>query len=481
MINASGASVAPSCVAIASFFLVMGPVCSALSVKVNRVVCTTQMSWRLLLWILGARACFCVSRTLDGVVSDACNSGFPVHLTESIAANAVTIFACRTMVSRFDITCDQGVEIDLIDSQIVFSSLFANISSCSFSFSGNSSITFPTMAAHLESLRVTTGVQAIGPIFRLVGAFLTVRDTRVHGSVYVAAGDPFQTLFGAIFAAHRSELNVTDSSFSNNVAPFVTCVNLMSSIARFSNVEFHNNSAATEVAVLRAQQSNVTFMNCSFRQNSAQQGSVFTNVNSRINIVNSTFDSNEATLVGAVAFIVSGDIFISRSLLRSSLCNQGAAIFAIGGNLTISDSALSGNYARFRGGAFFASGGAARFIRCNFTDNVATFAGGAAVLSGGTAVFVNCLFSNNSAARGAALAVTGGSVTTNSTLFIRNSASDTAAVALVANGPRICAKSHTAGKLEIFDSVMVQNVGAGGAGALGVLSGSVLLCFLSSN
>ncbi len=209
--------------------------------------------------------------------------------------------------------------------------------------------------------------------------------------------------------------------------------------------------------------STITFLNCTFLNNTANQGGAIYNTGTGFSVSNSIFTDNVAISSGSSAgggairnsgvdFSVSNSTFtknnatsyggaIVNSGARFSVTNStftdnvasrygGGAIYNSGGNFSVNDSTFAGNIANSSGGAIYNNGGNNFLVNDSiFTNNVAissgSSAGGGAIRNSGVDFSVsNSTFTNNIGMYGGAIRNSGSNFFVINSTFIDNKANN---------------------------------------------------------
>ena len=212
-----------------------------------------------------------------------------------------------------------------------------------------------------------------------------------------------------------------------------------------------NTDYFSSAVTMRGSTGNVSITNCSFQNNSADEGGavLLDGPTDNVSITNCTFQNKSATDGdgGAVRLVGStGNVSITNCTFQnnSATYGNGGAVRLVGstGNVSITNCTFQNNSATY-GGAVWLDGstGNASFTNCTFQNNSATYGDGGAVRlvgSTGNVSITKCTFQNNSATYGDGGAVrlvgSAGNVSITNCTFQNNSATDGGAVMLSSAG-----------------------------------------------
>jgi hypothetical protein len=284
---------------------------------------------------------------------------------------------------------------------------------------------------------------------------VTVADSTFSNNSAIAGGGVFNgtnraTVINSVFrgnSAHGSgglgggaglwnfgTLTVASSTFSGNATDAGGGGGgILSSSPGFltvSNSTFSGNSASTLGGGLY-NSSTLTVSNSTFSGNSASGGGGLYNNSAALTITNSTFGDNLATSdVGGGIYNNGRDMAtVTHSALTGNSAgnSSGGGVANRDGTVTITDSTLSDNFARFNGGGLWNSFGVLTVTNSTLSNNSSNGSGGG-IANGdpsSSVTVTNSTLSNNSAAMGGAIDNAGGSKVTvsNSTLSNNSAAS----------------------------------------------------------
>jgi predicted outer membrane repeat protein len=247
--------------------------------------------------------------------------------------------------------------------------------------------------------------------------------------------------------------------------------------------------------------STLTVTNCTLAGNSAtDQGGGLRAANYSLTISNSTLTGNTAGGSGGAIYYSFASATVTNCFLTDNSAPNGGAIAFDGGRESITACRLSGNTGQL-GGAILVAGfqqPSVEVAGCTLSQNTATDEGGAIRASGGTLTVDGCLLESNSAARGGALAsslvgsIPAASVTTVHSLFTLNSSADgggaiasdgiltVAACSLVANiANRGGGLLEDGGTLTLLTTTVSSNSGYQTGGGVEIDAGSAMLVALT--
>ena len=169
----------------------------------------------------------------------------------------------------------------------------------------------------------------------------------------------------------------------------------------------------------------VTIVDSNFTNNTAHYGgAINVKQNSRLIVVRSRFSNNAAVQSGGGIENLGTAIVTTSTFTGNSAAGSGGAISNLRNDidntdLSVTESTLSGNAAKFGGG--ISSGAIARITNVTLSGNSAEIGGGASV--SGSSTMTNATFSGNSATTtGGGIYVSFGNATLRNTIFARGAA-----------------------------------------------------------
>ncbi|HOB71401.1 MAG TPA: hypothetical protein PKM18_06415, partial [bacterium] len=207
---------------------------------------------------------------------------------------------------------------------------------------------------------------------------VVIRSLKFFGNVNNGTGDNYA---GALYVSQASNFVINSVIFDSNGA-----------VGASADNGYEGRGGA--VAVI---ESDVTFSDCEFKGNNAQNGERPGGL------------STNASAYGGAVFVYLGNVTFSNSTFFSNTVTKrengtasGGAIFAYApASLTISGCTFEGNTTQNWGGAVRIEGGNAVFSNNSFNSNTATANGGAVEFNNvESASFTKNTFSKNSAATG---------------------------------------------------------------------------------
>lgn len=220
--------------------------------------------------------------------------------------------------------------------------------------------------------------------------------------------------FGGGIATEDCSFDATDSYFEGNLATAQgggLYANNWS--GRFTNVELTDNAAGSEGGGVAIVDGQGTVDGATFYENSAGLGGGIWLDASRITILSSHFERNEALGGGGLFGIdLRGNVADSTFLANVSATASGGAVRLEGGALNIRDSVFQGNETGRSGGGISIDTGTISVADSTISDNIAARDGGGISASGSSVTMAGLDFSANSARNGGAISVSsGGSLT----------------------------------------------------------------------
>ena len=173
---------------------------------------------------------------------------------------------------------------------------------------------------------------------------------------------------------NKNKLNINNSKFYQNSAARGVVNNQKDALLVIDNSEFYNNdmtSFSNSYGIVYTTSANATISNTVFRNNAVKYGGAIYATKSSdatigiVNIINSTFESNNAnTGQGGALFVSGGECIVKESMFINNKANpgkfsggQGGAIYtSLNGNVSVTDSVFKNNQAKL-GAALYLNGG----------------------------------------------------------------------------------------------------------------------------
>ena len=173
---------------------------------------------------------------------------------------------------------------------------------------------------------------------------------------------------------NKNKLNINNSKFYQNSAGKGVVNNQNDALLVIDNSEFYNNdmtSFSNSYGIVYTTSANATISNTVFRNNAVKYGGAIYATKSSdatigiVNIINSTFEGNNAnTGQGGALFVSGGECIIKESMFINNKANpekfsggQGGAIYtSLNGNVSVADSVFKNNQAKL-GAALYLNGG----------------------------------------------------------------------------------------------------------------------------
>ncbi len=270
-----------------------------------------------------------------------------------------------------------------------------------------------------------------------------------------------------------SILNVSNTTFSNNVADLGGGLYSFNSMIKVTGSRFDANSGATGAAVYSMGNLNISDSIVSNNEASCHAGGIFGG--GRLSISEVTFSGNMAGRYGGALYSDSADTSIVDSIFKENTAQRGGGVYNLGDvdlarvdfiansadsqggaiynnrTLSLSDSTLSENSAGLQGGAIFNQDELVVSLAI-LSENTSDGAGGGIYNEAGIAVVGNSTLLKNSAAEN------GGAIANQATLTVTSS---TLSGNTAQNGGAI----SNADKISIINSALSGNAAleAGGA------------------
>jgi len=184
---------------------------------------------------------------------------------------------------------------------------------------------------------------------------------------------------------------------------------------------------------------NVTFINITFTKGNqknaisgtANQGGAIYAQDTMVTFINCTFTNNTATNEGGAIYAIRSNItVIDSNFTDNHAYNNGGAIYNFGGiNFTVTNSNFTTNDARDYGGAIYNNGNNFNLVNSTFTSNtqiipIINFGGGAIYNNGNNFNVTNSNFTNNHGNFGGAIYNIGNNFNVANSIFTDNNATN---------------------------------------------------------
>ena len=296
-----------------------------------------------------------------------------------------------------------------------------------------STISFACAVEDVESPPISTSVVDNSPSLQ---ASDTQNDILTEGS------DSFSELDSLV---QNAEINAS-VELNNNYTYSDSDVALKNGIIINKNITIDGKGYAIDGANIASifnitNNAHVILKNIVFKNARGTNGSAISLTSSEsVEIIESTFINNSASLNGGAIYIASAgsDITSSSTIRGSTFINNsaitGGAIYINANLINILSSTFNFNNASLDGGAVYVDGDFVYLIDSNFTNNTAGDDGGALYWNGDNGIIDNIICMNNkgisadksdgdtSSTRGGTICLTGSSVILSNSLFTQSSA-----------------------------------------------------------
>ena len=225
-------------------------------------------------------------------------------------------------------------------------------------------------------------------------AYITGRDTKLDNCKF--RNNSADNLGGAVFS-EGANFAMEKCDFTNNTAINGGAVYSMAYPNLIDTCNFTDNTADETAGAVYLGSDNNTVKNSIFTNNSANSGgAIYSDVNDELYVLNSKFNNNSAQEYGG-AIMADDYANIINSTFNSNNATTGGAVYS-DSETNISNSTFSNNTA-INGGAITVNDGA--IVNSTFTKNFANDTGGAIYVSGDLNLDkIN--FNNNTAVNGSA-------------------------------------------------------------------------------
>ncbi len=204
----------------------------------------------------------------------------------------------------------------------------------------------------------------------------------------------------AVIMGIRSNLNVSDSVFSNNKDYGGASINVhQNSSLEVRDCTFTYNNATYGSGILAVIHTNVTVFNSEFSHNTGQQGAcVNVQQNSSLAVHNSKFMHNNATYGSGIQVLNQTSVYVKDSVFSYNTGDQGGSITVQQNcNLEVHNSTFTDNKADYGAGIQTVFQTSVNITASIFTNNHAIQGSGMLVAFTSTANIASCIFNGNSA------------------------------------------------------------------------------------
>ncbi len=222
----------------------------------------------------------------------------------------------------------------------------------------------------IYNCELTNNIADIGGAILTVTSSVSIKNCELLNNVADYYG-------GAVYA-NTNSVSIHYCELHNNIAGIAGAAIYASK----SSVSIHNsklayNNAKLSGGVMFGLNGELSISYSELSNNSAAFGGVIGNVWGNVSILNCTITDNKAVVesggtntVGGAVFIYSGNISISKSMLKNNSAKVGGVIFIINGTVIISDSVFTSNSATQQGGVMVVAISTLTFNNTSITDNL---------------------------------------------------------------------------------------------------------------
>ena len=170
----------------------------------------------------------------------------------------------------------------------------------------------------------------------------------------------------------RSNVSVMDCNFTGNFASvYGGAIFSKYGLAEISNCNFMDNRAGECGGAIFTKLSDLNLLDSSFDKNEAPYGGAIYIKDGNASIMNSKFSQSKADNNGGAIYVKSSKFILSDSVFDKSSASYGGAIFIRDSTASVMDSKFNNNEATNKGGAIFSKIQTITSNNCNYISNVA--------------------------------------------------------------------------------------------------------------
>ena len=273
-----------------------------------------------------------------------------------------------------------------------------------------------------------------GTVF-LKGRYNTFRNSNFEKNMPLIKDFFFGFMGGAIHSAANSTTEILECHFKGNVAILGGAIFMYGKKLVIKSSLFENNIAGNKYqskaaggAVFLGNGATSEIMNCSFDHNEAYAGGAIYTKSKALFLKSSLFQYNVALKGGAIYAFTNSIVEIFECQFKENrVLHFGAAILTFHTKIVTVSSLFENNTARNKyqtktaGGAIVVSGTTSKILNCSFNQNEATYVGGALVIINSITEIIECQFKENKASRaGGGVCIYGKKLLIVSSLFENN-------------------------------------------------------------
>ena len=364
------------------------------------------------------------------------NSIFEQNRGPVSCVSAVTY--CTLSIYNCTFSSNNGTTVSSVDN----SNLIVNTCSFYSNTSPNDGAIFVSDCSTLSVLKsvfVQNSAKSGGAIFLnnqsefLISDSSFYMNSAVASDPYIANRTPYSTGDGgAIYTYFRCKGEISQAIFYNNSATNEggSIVVYNNSLLSVLNTVFENNTVNMKgAAVSVCNDSAIIIQNCSFQHNVANDqliswgGAVYIDSHTSLQVYNSSFTGNVASLGGAVEAENNCSVMIYNCLFSQ---NRDSALHSYGIHLAISKSQFLNNFALLNGGALMVSSAyLLNVTNVTFSENTADNGGAMFVEFTKLGAIWDCAFKNNAVnVKGSTLSIHSSDVHIYRSNFTENQAED---------------------------------------------------------
>ena len=337
------------------------------------------------------------------------------------ADNSPTISNC-TFTDNFA-SNRGGAILNASSSPTITNCTFTNNSTLNI---GAAICNFGSSSSNINYCIFTSNTAEFGAVYNGVGSSPVIANSTFANN-YASTGG------GAIHSDTSTSL-ITGCTFTSNSTDGLwgggAIVNDDSDNSSIINSTFTSNSATVGGAIINHNGSTPTITGCTFSSNvSSSDGGALADEGSSSSITSSNFSSNAASRNGGAIYINGGNTSVGNSTFSGNTTvagggGGGAGIYDYYGNITITDTAFSGNIAAGGGGGIYNYYAGGTITGTTFTGNQAGYGGGGVWDLFSSAAYTGCSFINNIGPAGAGASLIYGSPSFTNCSFSGNSGTE---------------------------------------------------------
>ncbi|RAP54707.1 MAG: hypothetical protein BZ137_00720 [Methanosphaera sp. rholeuAM130] len=244
-------------------------------------------------------------------------------------------------------------------------------------------------------------------------------------SIANSSFDNNYAMYGGVIYSYMNNLTITDTEFIENHAGDDGGVLYSLGNLTIKNVTFKDNDAVESGGAMMIERGNVNITDSTFTNNTARYGGSIDNYGGDVYIAKSILNNNNAVgnwSCGAAVYNSNRMTITNTTLANNTAVENGGAVYTTRGIINIKFSSFDNNSAGY-GAGIFLNGTDSNVTNNNFTGNHAQIGGAILVVNDNNMLKEN-VFEENTADNGGAIALKGSANTTiTNNTFTNNNAS----------------------------------------------------------